>query len=64
MNKSEPSKAFLIGWPIIGSLYLALAIWDFVDGSGWHIPGIVWSIFAIAWGMLYIFQIKKSRKEE
>lgn len=64
IRQQEPNKAFLIGWPIIGSLYLALAIWDFATGGGCHLPGIVWTIFAIAWGMLYYFQIKKFRKGE
>lgn len=59
MGTSRHSKAFLIGWPLIGSIYLALSIWDFADGNGFPVVGIVWGIFAIAWAALYYHELKK-----
>lgn len=59
MKTSRHSKAFLIGWPLIGSLYLLIAIWDFADGHGFPVGGIVWSILAIAWAVVYYFELKK-----
>ena len=43
------------GFPLIGAIFLALGIFNFVQGEGW----VVWIILAILFGGLGLFGRRK-----
>lgn len=44
------------GFPLVGVIFLALAVFKFLQGDDW----VVWSILGVLFGGLAVFRAKKS----
>lgn len=50
------SKPVMIGFPVVGAIFLVLAVAKFLNGEGW----VVWAILGVLFGGLGVFGRNRS----